>query len=58
MFVFLFVFMLFSLIFWNNLIVKITILVIISVLVLAFRKKILSLLATMKKTGGERSDEQ
>lgn len=58
MFLFLFVFMLFSLIFWNNLILKITILVIISVLVLAFRKKILSLLATMKKTGGERSDEQ
>ncbi|MBQ4645403.1 MAG: oligosaccharide flippase family protein [Clostridia bacterium] len=45
--------MIYGLVFWNNLIMKIALLVVIMILVVAYRKKIMNLFATMKKTGGE-----
>lgn len=47
------VLMIYGLVFWNNLIMKIALLVVIMILVVVYRKKIINLFATMKKTGGE-----
>ena len=50
------VFMIYGLVFWNNLVMKIALLLVTMILVVVYRNKILNLFETMKKTGGESTD--